>query len=825
MSYTVTDIQNIIKAGLVKPLIEGHIAYLLTDSRSLSFPEQTLFFALPGPRRNGNSFIAELYEKGVRNFVLNSNTEIDVNAFPKANLFFVEEALHALQTLAKYHRETNSYPVIGITGSNGKTIIKEWLYQLLHTHFKIVRNPKSYNSQVGVPLSVWQMKTEHNLGIFEAGISLPNEMALLQEIIQPEIGVLGFMGDAHAEGFSDFSYKLDEKLQLFKCCKVIVYCSDDSLVKQAVDRHFASNQPNTLLLDWSKTHTAKLAVVKMEKSFHSTKIECSYQNKDFIFTIPFTDEASIYNALTCCAVMLYLNTDTTIIQKNMLQLKPVSMRLELKKGVNQCSIINDSYNNDIDSLKMALDFLEQQEGNAKKTVILSDIYQSGINNSLLYGTISKLLKQKKVYRFIGIGSEIETCKNLFSDVPHLHFYASTSELLKHLNDISFFQETILLKGARAFEFESVASRLEEKLHDTVLEINLSAIRRNLQLYRNSLNKSVKLMAMVKAFSYGSGSHEIASLLQNESVDYLAVAYADEGVELRKAGIQLPIMVMNPSPQSFDAILENCLEPELFSFSILHQFSAFLQKNNIDNYTVHLKLDTGMHRLGFMEEEMPALTQALQKNKCLKIKSIFSHLVASEQPEADDFTNAQADLFRRMSASIENAIGYTAIKHLCNTSAIKRHSSLQFDMVRLGIGLYGIDALGKPENVTTLKTTIAQIKHVRKGESVGYGRKALLLRDSFIATVRIGYADGYSRSLGNGKGCMYVNGQFAPVVGNVCMDMTMLDVTDISNVQEGEEVIVFGEKLPVQDIASWSHTIPYEILTNVSQRVKRIYYEE
>ena len=825
MAYTVSDIQQIIGAETLQPLKEGSIDYLLTDSRSLAFPQQTLFFALPGPRRNGGAFIGELYDKGVKNFIVNRKDGVDVHTFPNANFLFVENVLVALQLLAKAHREKFAYPVIGITGSNGKTIIKEWLYQMLSTSFRIARNPKSYNSQIGVPLSIWQMKPEHTLGIFEAGISLSGEMKNLQQIIQPSIGVLGFMGDAHAEGFSDFSHKLQEKIQFFQNSKAIVYCADDPQVNESITQHFSVANAEKVLFSWSRKRGAMLTIQKVEKSTLSTTISCVFSNSNFEFTIPFTDEASVYNAITCCAVMLCMNQEIDLIQRNMRLLKAVTMRLELKKGINQCAIINDSYSNDIDSLKMALDFLVQQEGNARKTVILSDIYQSGIANELLYDTIAKMLQQKNIYRFIGIGSDIETRRNLFENIPHSHFFDATEDLLKQLNTIPFFQETILLKGARSFEFESIASRLEEKLHDTVLEINLSAIRRNLQLYRNSLNKGVKLMAMVKAFSYGSGSYEIAGMLQNESVDYLAVAYADEGVELRKAGIQLPIMVMNASVQNFESIVEHCLEPELFSFSILHEFATFLLKKNLSDYPVHLKLDTGMHRLGFMEEDVKALVEALQINTCLKIKSIFSHLVASEQPEEDQFTSLQAKLFQSMSDTIERKIGYTTIKHLCNTSAIKRHPSLQYQMVRLGIGLYGIDPFGKPENVTTLKTTIAQIKTVRKGESVGYGRKAILKQDSLIATVRIGYADGYSRSFGNGRGYMFVNGNLVPVVGNICMDMTMLDVTAVSNVQEGDEVIVFGEKLSVQQLAQWSQTIPYEVLTNVSQRVKRIYFEE
>ena len=825
MNYSVAEIQSLMKADLIQQSNDNCINYLLTDSRKLVFPEATLFFSIAGPRRNGHLFISELYKKGVRNFVVDYSFSNQLQQYPIANFFCVDNVINALQQLARAHRLKFNYPVIGITGSNGKTIIKEWLYQLLNASYKIVRNPKSYNSQIGVPLSIWQMKPDDSLGIFEAGISLPGEMKNLQQLIQPNIGILGFMGDAHAEGFPDFSAKLHEKLILFDECDVLVYCSDDQGVNNVIQQYLSTSNSKLKVFDWSRNHNAILTVETIEKSVLATIISCCYQNQRFNVEIPFTDEASVFNALTCGAVMLCLGNDIALIQQKMNQLKTVAMRLELKKGNNQCAIINDSYSNDIDSLKMALDFLEHQEGNTNKTVILSDLYQAGMSNEELYAAIADLLYQKNIYRFIGIGVDISSQSKKFKAIPHLHFFDSTPDFLNQISSIDFFQETILLKGARSFEFEKISIKLEEKLHDTVLEINLSAVRRNLQRYRNNLNPEVKLMAMVKAFSYGSGSHEIAGILQQESVDYLAVAYADEGVELRKAGIHLPIMVMNASVQNFESLVEYCLEPELYNISILKDFSNFIFNKKIQYFPVHIKLDTGMHRLGFMENELDAACEILSQNSALKVKSVFSHLVASEQPEQDNFTKQQGVSFLNMSGLIEDKIGYQTIKHLCNTTAIKRHPNLQFDMVRLGIGLYGIDHFGKPENVTTLKTTIAQIKIVNKEESVGYGRNAMLERETIVATVRIGYADGYFRSLGNGKGKMYIKGKYAPVIGNVCMDMTMLDISDIPDVREGDEVIVFGEQLPVQEVSVWANTIPYEILTNVSQRVKRVYFEE
>jgi alanine racemase len=825
LRYTISDIVEIIKAKLLQGDTTVAVDTLLLDSRKVLFPHSSLFFALDGPRRKGLDFIDELYQKGVRSFVIAEQLASSViHQYPQANFLLVENVLQALQSLAADHRKKFNYPVIGITGSNGKTIVKEWLYQLLGDNFHIVRSPKSYNSQIGVPLSVWQMKPEHTLGIFEAGISQPGEMNQLQSIIQPTIGVLTFMGDAHAEGFDSLQQKINEKLTLFHHCESIVYSADDSMVADSVKTFSQQVNRAVRLFSWGHQGSVDLCITYVDKKNTETIIHATYVGTDFNFTIPFTDEASIFNAMTCAAVMLSMNLSTTAIALAMKELRSVAMRLELKQGISQCSIINDSYSSDINSLTIALDFLMQQNQHPKKTVILSDMLQSGKTPESLYLDIANILQQKNLFRFIGIGPEMAAHTALFSSLPNVQFYSSTEEFLKKVDVMQFQNEAILLKGARLFAFEKIGAVLEQKIHETVLEINLNALRSNLSIYRKALQPSVKLMAMVKAFSYGSGSYEIANLLQQEGIDYLGVAYTDEGVELRKAGIQSPIMVMNTTPIGFENLVTYQLEPELYSFSILKAFKSHLLRHQITRYPIHIKLDTGMHRLGFMPEEVTALSDLLTQDDTFVVRSVFSHLVASENPAEDAFTQQQGMLFEKMAQQIESAIGYSCIKHIANTSAIKRHPSLQFNMVRLGIGLYGIDSQYPVELVTTLKTTISQIKRLPQGATVGYGRRGVLHQDATIATVRIGYADGYARSFSNGEGKMLVNGQLAPVIGNVCMDMTMLDITGIPAL-EGDEVIIFGKDLSVTTMAGWAHTIPYEILTNISHRVKRVYFQE
>jgi len=824
MNYTIKNIRSIVSGKFLQFDQDDIIENLVIDSRKIFSAPSSLFIALKGPRRDGHQFISELFEKGTRNFIVSK--KIDVTKFEEANFIWVDDALEALQSLAAHHRRQFDIPVIAITGSNGKTIVKEWLYQLLHEKFNIVRSPKSYNSQIGVPLSVWQMNSSHDLAIFEAGISQTGEMEKLAEIIQPTIGILTNIGEAHSEGFVNREEKLKEKLKLFNKLNVeLIYSSDNKMVADI------AAQFSFIKYAWGRDENNWLRIIEIKKQEQFSDIIVASLSSDFSFRIPFTDDASIENAIHCCALMLLLNIEPAYIMRKMGELLPVDMRLELKKGINHCTIINDSYSADLSSLTIALNFLSQQSSGSQRTVILSDFLQSGQNDPVLYSEIAKQLLHYDVNRVIGIGEHIS--KHLRFDSPgqkqkiELHLYRSVDEFINQFLFSHFREETILVKGARLFEFEKIVHLLEEKVHQTVLEINLNAIVHNVNQYQKLLKPSTKLMAMVKAFAYGSGGAEIAGILQFHKIDYLGVAYADEGVELRKAGIQLPIMVMNPEESTFDAIVENNLEPDIYSFELLKQFDSYLSRSAIQQIPVHIEIETGMNRLGFAVEDVKKLGEMLGRASSIKVQSVFTHLAASEDPSQDDFTLQQKEKFEKAAEELGKLIGYKFLKHIANSAAISRLPQFQMDMVRLGIGMYGSDASGKMElhPVATLRSTVAQIKHVRAGESVSYNRKGIVKNDSIIATVRIGYADGYPRRLGNGIGKMLVKGKLAPVIGAVCMDMTMLDVTSIAGVVEGDEVIVFGKELSIETIADSAQTIPYEIMTGISQRVKRIYYQE
>ncbi len=777
---------------------ERDIEYLVLDSRKIYSPVNSLFFALKGFRRDGHQFILEVYKKGVRNFVVSDSQSI--KEYPGANFILVKNTLDALQQLAAHHRKRFNIPVIGITGSNGKTIVKEWLYQLLQADHNIVRSPKSYNSQIGVPLSVWQMNEQNTLAIFEAGISQPGEMAKLERIIQPTIGVLTNIGEAHSEGFSSIEQKEAEKRILFK----------------------NSRQPLPLkVAEIKKQADSTIILAKAESSPATISIE-----------IPFTDDASVQNAITCWEIMLMLDYDNAVIKDRMKCLHPVNMRLELKKGINHCNIINDSYSADLSSLEIALNFLSQQNPGTKKTVILSDFLQSSLRDEDLYTFVLDNLQRHNVDRLIGIGEKITKALRplkIHSDNLKTELHSSTENFIKQFRSSQFKEETILIKGARVFGFERIVQVLEQKVHQTVLEINLNAIAHNLKTYQNYLGPSTKVMAMVKAFAYGSGGAEIAGILQFHKVDYLGVAYADEGIDLRKAGVMLPIMIMNPEESAFESLVEYNLEPDIYSFELLNSFDAFLQNEGLQQYPVHIEIETGMNRLGFAVEETERLAGYLQRTSSLKVQSVFSHLAASEDPEEDEFTLRQFDLFQKATMILKEKLQYSFLQHIANSGAIFRLPQLQLDMVRLGIGLYGVDSSATHQEllqpVATLRSTIAQLKKVKAGESVSYNRKGIIKRDAIIATIRIGYADGFSRRFGNGIGKMWLKGKLVPVIGAVCMDMTMIDVTGIEDIQEGDEVIIFGKELPVQQLAEWAGTIPYEIMTAISQRVKRVYFEE
>lgn len=832
MSYSIHHIARIIAA---EPVLANDrlIEHLLLDSRKVYSPASSLYFAIAGPRRDGHQFIPDLYKRGVRNFVLSN--PVATNLYPDANFLFVKNTSAALQELAAFHRQQFNIPVIGITGSNGKTIVKEWLYQLLHDEFAIVRSPKSYNSQIGVPLSVWQLNAQHSLAIFEAGISQPGEMDKLENIIRPTIGVLTNIGEAHSAGFTDVAEKVKEKIKLFSRSSSIVYSRDSMPLSTDPAVLYQEGVSTAALYHWSKQQPAWLQITGIDKAGVWSTIHAIHQGAELSVSIPFIDDASIENAITCWVVLLLLKMDFGKIEAGMKNLQPVNMRLELKKGINNCSVINDSYSADLSSLEIALNFLDQQSSAEKKTAILSDFLQTGLASEALYNRIARALKDHLVNKVIGIGAAIS--KYLPAALgPSFaqEYFPTTDSFIQQYRFSQFREEAVLIKGARSFAFEQVVQLLEQKVHQTVLEINLNAIAHNLKEYQKMLKPSTKIMAMVKAFAYGSGGAEITSILQYHQVDYLGVAYADEGVELRKAGITLPVMVMNPDENAFESIIENNLEPEIYSFELLNSFDKFLEKQGLQQYPVHIEIETGMNRLGFSAGEIEKLASAIQASSSFKIQSVFSHLAASEEAAQDEFTFHQFAVFEKAASLLQEKIGYTFIRHISNSAAVIRHPDLQLDMIRLGIGLYGVDSAGGTaidtpginlQTVATLKSTIAQLKQLKKGESVSYNRKGVVEKDSLIATIRIGYADGYPRRLSNGAGKVWLRNQFAPVIGTVCMDMFMIDVTDIPNVQEGDDVIIFGEQLPVGLVATWADTIPYEIMTGISQRVKRVYFEE
>lgn len=823
MHYTSNDIVCITGGTLSSKADSLPLHAVSFDSRKIHWPHETLFAALPGEQRNGYHYIPEAYEKGVRHFLIQEAADAIEHTFPEGIFIRVPDVLKALQQLAAHHRKNMKMPVIAITGSNGKTVIKEWLHQLMSETNRVARSPKSYNSQIGVPVSLLQVDAASDYAIIEAGISKPGEMNRLATMISPDIGILSFMGEAHAEHFLCPEEKIREKLILFHDVKKLIYCSDSDWVRNAISA-FATSHTSTSLFDWGTHPNAILQVVEETKQHHGLQLTCRYQSRLFRFYIPFNDAASRFNALSCVATLLALGFDIDAYLKGLAALVPVEMRLQQKQGIHDCILINDSYSADFDALKIALDFLEQQSGSYNRTLILSDLPETGVNESASYERLARLLNNCSLHRLIGIGPALHTHKNLFAPIPLTHFYETTEAFIKTIDLSGFQREAILLKGARRFQFERISSLLEEQLHETVLEISMNALRNNVKAYRRLLQPGVRCMAMVKAFSYGSGSHEVAGLLQDEGVEYLAVAYTDEGIALRKSGIQLPIMVMNPSSTEFESLVRYKLEPELFSFRILQDFTDYLHRRGILQYPVHVKLDTGMHRLGFLESECKQLCDTLTENKSVRVVTVFTHLAASEDPLQDAYTEKQANVFKSICTSLQHSLGYSFLRHVCNSAGIVRHPQLHFDMVRLGIGLYGADNSLPLDFVASLKSSITQIKHLRAGETVGYGRRGKLERDSAIATVRVGYADGYPRALSNGIGHMLVNGQQAPVIGNICMDMTMLDVTGL-DVQEGDPVIVFGESPTVSEIAQLAGTIPYEILTGISQRVKRVYYQE
>ncbi|MEO7992126.1 MAG: bifunctional UDP-N-acetylmuramoyl-tripeptide:D-alanyl-D-alanine ligase/alanine racemase [Chryseolinea sp.] len=785
------------------------IKALSIDSRKVSADDGTLFFAIKGDRHDGHLYIQELYKKGIRFFVVEHAVE-KMAELKGASILQVNSAVEALQKVVAFHRAQFSIPVIGITGSNGKTIVKEWLYQLLSVDKVISKNPGSYNSQVGVPLSVWQLQPQHQLGIFEAGISRSGEMEKLNKVIQPTIGIFTNIGSAHDEGFESQQEKIQEKLKLFSRIDFIIYCSDYLEVENEIKKLSLST------FSWGQHPTDDVYVQQKGKSYLIT-----YKGERTSISLPFADKASIENCFHCVALMIKLGYSIEQIQDRIENLRSVHMRLELKEGINQCQLIDDTYNNDLGGLEIGLQFLGNQQ-KKKKSLILSDVLESGLDEKELVEKIKTLVSRSNVLHFVGIGPVLNRYEKLFESGS---FYLSTQDFLEQFPFDEFQQEVILVKGARSFQFEKIIHKLQRKVHGTVMEIDLDALIHNLNFFKSRLKPTTKLMVMVKAFAYGSGSIEIGNLLQYHKADYLGVAYADEGVELRKNNITLPIMVMNPSEESFEQLLAYNLEPEIYSFSILRSLLHYLQGKAC---VVHLKLDTGMHRLGFEEGDVDQLIELLKVNTHLHVASIFSHLAGADESEHDTFSKDQANRFKQWSDNISGALGYKPDYHILNSPGILRLPELQFDMVRLGIGLYGVNPtlhdFDQLKPVATLKTIISQIKKIKAGESIGYSRKGLAEKDMTLATLAIGYADGFSRAFSNGKGVVSINEQRAYVIGNVCMDMTMVDITGL-DAQEGDEAIVFGNALPIREIAKKINTIAYEILTSTSERVKRVFVTE
>lgn len=825
MNYSIKEITGIIRAsGAIRR--NDTIGHLLTDSRTISFPESTLFFAITTQINDGHKYIGDLYQLGVRNFVI-SDERPEFAQLEEANFLIVNNTLRALQHLVTYHRARFSIPVVGITGSNGKTVVKELLYQLMHSDFNIVRSPRSYNSQIGVPLSVWEMDEQHTLGIFEAGISFPHEMDNLRLIIAPTIGVITNIGEAHQENFKSAKEKCIEKLSLFVDSDVIIYNADDELIETALEASCFSFKA----VGWSrKDEEAALYVSAIIKNETTTTIRCTTMGITHDYVIPFTDDAFIEDVIHCMAVMFYLNPASILTKEvNFASLEPVAMRLEVKEGIHDCLLINDSYNSDINSLAVALDFQHSRIAgkNLKSTVILSDILQSGVLPRSLYRKVAELLRRKHVDRIIGIGKSLSENESLFGQMEKT-FYSSTDQFIRDFNPAMFRNEMILIKGSRVFHFEKITELLIKKVHETILEVNLDAVIHNYNYFRSRLQPQTKMVCMVKAFGYGVGSIELAKTLQEHRCDYLAVALADEGEDLRKEGISIPILVMNPEVNGFNLLFDNLLEPEVYSFRLLDALIKETERRGITSFPVHIKIDTGMHRLGFEPDDMPEVCRRIKAQSGLVVRSCFSHLAGSDMPELDEFTRDQLTLYEKAANELELGLGYPVFKHILNSAGIERFPDYPFDMVRLGISLYGVSASGVSKEglacVSALHTVILQIRQVPAGDSVGYGRKTFLRRDSRIAVIPIGYADGFNRLLSNGVGEVLVNGKRCPVVGNVCMDASMIDVTD-TDAREGDRVTIFNEDLTLHEIAAKIGTIPYEILTSISPRVKRIYYRE
>jgi len=825
MTYTIERVATLIGAQRLGHA-EARISFVLTDSRSLCFPEETLFFALRSNRNDGHQYISELYRRGVRCFVVEEVPTQATNQFGDANFLVVSSTLQALQCLAQRHREAFNIPVVGITGSNGKTMVKEWLYQLLSPQMVITRSPRSYNSQIGVPLSVWLLNSHSQLGVFEAGISQKGEMQALHNIIRPTIAVLTNIGSAHEENFSSAEEKCREKLRLFKGAQVMVYNADDEMVTRLLNETEHKGER----LAWSvKNHDAAMRITKIDKQPTHTTIHYIYKGGEpNCFSLPFIDDASVCNSIICATVGLHLGLDASTLNLRMSKLEPVAMRLEVKEGLNGCTLINDSYNSDINSLNIALDFMNRRpdHNGQKRTLVLSDILQSGLPDKELYQEVSNLAEQRGVQKFIGIGPKICANKACIA-LPERYFFNSVADFIRSDVFKTLHNEVVLLKGARSFGFDQLTEQMVKKVHETTLEVNLNALVNNLNYYRSLMHPNTKLVCMIKADGYGAGAVEIAKTLQDHRADYLAVAVADEGATLRRNGITSNIMVMNPEMTAFKTIFDYDLEPEVYSFRLLEALIKAAEKEGITGFPVHIKLDTGMHRLGFdPDKDMPHLIERLHNQNALIPKSVFSHFAGADADEFDAFSQSQFERFDAGSKMLQAAFEHHILRHIDNSAGIEHFPQRQLDMCRLGLGLYGINPRNNAiiNNVSTLRTTILQMREVKAGDTVGYSRRGTIEHNSVIAAIPIGYADGLNRKLGNRNGYCLVNNQPAQYVGNICMDVAMIDVTGI-DCHEGDSVEIFGDNLPVTELSNVLQTIPYEVLTGISNRVNRVYFQD
>lgn len=813
-SKEISEILNC-KACSIK---DFEIVEVSVDSRSVNRPEATLFFALKGVNHDGHEYVKELYGKGVRNFVVSEMRE-EFDALEEANFFRVPAVLPALQKLAKRHREESAAEVVAIAGSNGKTIVKEWIYQLLSDEPGVYRSPRSYNSQVGVPLSLLGMEQQTRLAVIEAGISMPGEMSRLQEMIQPEVGIFTHLGDAHGENFVSRQQKLVEKALLFRECRWIIGRDGETL-----DYILSVARPGVKRMIWGRDEKAEVRVIADEVVLNKRVVTIAYEGQKVTLHIPFADEASFENCMNAVCLLLKEGRNMEEIATRVEHLQPIAMRMEIKDGINHCVLINDYYNSDAASFQLALNTLAMQDAGREKVVILSDFVDTGTEEKMLYQEVARLLRKAGVSVFIGVGERLLRYKSYFL-VPQCRFYRDTDSFLRQENRERFRDQVILIKGARKFRFEYIAGFLQKQSHATVLEVDMDAMVHNLNYFRGLLPSQTQIAVMVKAFSYGSGSVEIANLLQYQGVNYLMVAFADEGVELRAAGVNIPIGVMNPEPEAFDNMIEFNLEPEIYSMELLEAFDKALVKHGIEKYPVHLKLNTGMNRSGLDPEDLPALTTFFNVKRQVMIRSMFSHLAGSDETVHDEYTLFQINRFVQMTEEVQQHFDYHIMRHILNSAGIERFGQYAFDMVRLGIGLHGISAVGAPlQPVSSFKTYIASIRNVKSDQTVGYGRKGVLTRDSRIAVIPVGYADGLDRHLSRGVGEVMVRGKRVPIVGNICMDACMIDITD-TDVQVGDEVEIFGKHISVSELSDKLGTIPYEILTSVSQRVKRVYFKE